>query len=100
MSSPGSPTRRSAGQSVRPRAPFATGFAAARRPRGSEGSAWPSSPRSSTDSPVSMDPEYIAVWLEKPIEALGDQKPIQLIRQGKAGRVARLVSELESPGAV
>ena len=47
-----------------------------------------------------MDPDYIAVWLEKPIEALGDRKPIQLIRQGKATRVARLVSELESPGAV
>lgn len=47
-----------------------------------------------------MDPDYIPVWLEKPIEALGDQKPIRLIRQGKAARVARVVSGLESPGAV
>ena len=46
-----------------------------------------------------MEPDYIAVWMEKPIEALGDRKPITLIRQGKASRVARLVSELESPGA-
>ena len=47
-----------------------------------------------------MDPDYIPVWLERPIEALGDQKPINLIRQGKAARVARVVSGLESPGAV
>jgi uncharacterized protein (DUF2384 family) len=47
-----------------------------------------------------MDPEYIPVWMAKPVEALGDQKPIQLIRQGKATRVARAISALESPGAV
>ena len=44
--------------------------------------------------------EYIPVWLAKPIEALDDQKPLQLIRRGRARRVARVVSELESPGAV
>jgi uncharacterized protein (DUF2384 family) len=47
-----------------------------------------------------MEPDYIPVWLSKPVEALGDQKPIQLIRQGKATRVARVISGLESPGAV
>ena len=47
-----------------------------------------------------MEPDYIPVWMSKPIEALGDQKPLQLIRRGRATQVARLVSELESPGAV
>jgi hypothetical protein len=47
-----------------------------------------------------MDPGYIPVWLSKPIEALDDQKPIALIARGQARRVARLVSSLETPGAV
>ena len=47
-----------------------------------------------------MEPDYIPVWMSKPIEALGDQKPLQLIRRGRATQVARVVSELESPGAV
>jgi uncharacterized protein (DUF2384 family) len=47
-----------------------------------------------------MEPEYIPVWLSKPIEVLDDAKPSDLIAQGRARRVARVVSELESPGAV
>ncbi len=47
-----------------------------------------------------MEPEYIPVWLSKPIEALDDRKPLELIAAGKARSVARVVSELESPGAV
>lgn len=47
-----------------------------------------------------MEPEYIPVWLSKPIEALDDRKPLELIAAGKARAVARVVSELESPGAV
>jgi uncharacterized protein (DUF2384 family) len=47
-----------------------------------------------------VDPEYIPVWLSRPIEALDDRKPFDLIVQGKARQVARVVSELESPGAV
>jgi len=46
-----------------------------------------------------IDPDYIPVWLSKPIEALDDQKPLELIARGRARRVARVVSELESPGA-
>ena len=46
-----------------------------------------------------MEPDYIPVWLSRPIEALDDQKPLELIAQGKARRVARVVSGLESPGA-
>ena len=47
-----------------------------------------------------MRSEYIPVWLSKPIEGLGDEKPIELIRRGKYRRVAALISELEDPGAV
>ena len=43
---------------------------------------------------------YIPVWLSKPIEALDDRKPLELIARGQARRVLRVVSELESPGAV
>jgi len=46
-----------------------------------------------------LDPEYIPVWLSRPIEALDDQKPLELIARGRARLVARVVSELESPGA-
>src|SRR5262249_22971543 len=46
-----------------------------------------------------MRPDYIPVWLSKPIEALDDDKPLELIARGEARRVAQLVSGLESPGA-
>lgn len=47
-----------------------------------------------------MEADYIPVWLSRPIEALDDRKPLELIGRGQARRVARVVSELESPGAV
>jgi transcriptional regulator with XRE-family HTH domain len=47
-----------------------------------------------------MRPEYIPVWMSKPIEALGNEKPVELIRRGQYRRVAALISELEDPGAV
>ena len=43
---------------------------------------------------------YIPVWLAKPIEALDDEKPLDLIGRGEYRRVARVVSELEDPGSV
>lgn len=49
--------------------------------------------------PRVMDAEYIPVWLTKPIEALDDEKPIDVIARGEYRRVARLLSELEDPGA-
>jgi hypothetical protein len=49
--------------------------------------------------PRVMRPEYIPVWLAKPIEALDDDKPIDLIARGEYRRVARIISELEDPGA-
>jgi hypothetical protein len=47
-----------------------------------------------------MNPDYIPVWLVKPLEALDDDKPIDAIARGEYRRVARLISELEDPGAV
>jgi transcriptional regulator with XRE-family HTH domain len=47
-----------------------------------------------------MEPDYIAVWLRKPVPALDDEKPIDLLGRGDYLRVARLISELESPTAV
>jgi hypothetical protein len=46
-----------------------------------------------------MEPDYIPVWLTKPVEALDHEKPIELIARGDYARVARLVSSLEEPGA-
>jgi transcriptional regulator with XRE-family HTH domain len=43
-------------------------------------------------------PESIAVWLNRPILALGDEKPIELIARGEYRRVAKLIAEIEYPG--
>ena len=46
-----------------------------------------------------LDPEYIPVWMNKPVPALDDRKPIELISGGEYLRVARIVSALEEPVA-
>jgi hypothetical protein len=46
-----------------------------------------------------MDPEYIPVWINKPIPALDDRKPLELIARGQYRRVAQVVSALEEPVA-
>jgi hypothetical protein len=46
-----------------------------------------------------MDPEYIPVWINKPIPALDDRKPLELIARGQYRRVAQVVSALEEPAA-
>jgi hypothetical protein len=46
-----------------------------------------------------MDAEYIPVWMSKPVPALDDQKPLDLIARGKFRRVAEVVSALEEPVA-
>jgi len=43
-------------------------------------------------------PESIAIWLNRPILALGDEKPIELIARGEYRRVAKLIAEIEYPG--
>ena len=42
-----------------------------------------------------MEPSYIAVWLRKPVPALAEGKPIDVIASGDYMRVAELVSALE-----
>jgi hypothetical protein len=46
-----------------------------------------------------MRTEYIPVWLATSIEALDEEKPIDLIARGEYRRVARIISELEDLGA-
>jgi len=46
-----------------------------------------------------MDPEYIPVWMNKPIPALDDEKPLGLVARGEYRRVAEVVSALEEPVA-
>ena len=43
-------------------------------------------------------PGSIAVWLNRPILALDDEKPIELIARGEYKRVAKLIAEIEYPG--
>lgn len=42
-----------------------------------------------------MEPAYISLWLRKPVPALRERKPIDLIAAGQYLRVAGLVSALE-----
>jgi uncharacterized protein (DUF2384 family) len=42
-----------------------------------------------------MENSYIPIWLHRPIEALDDRKPLDLLARGHYRRVARVVSALE-----
>jgi len=42
--------------------------------------------------------ESIALWLQRPVLALGDEKPIEMIARGDYRRVAKLIAEIEYPG--
>jgi hypothetical protein len=42
--------------------------------------------------------EAIPVWLNRPVIALDDEKPIELIARGDYKRVARLIAEIKYPG--
>jgi uncharacterized protein (DUF2384 family) len=44
-----------------------------------------------------MEPAYIPVWLHKPVGALDNEKPIDVLAEGEHRRISRLISELESP---
>jgi transcriptional regulator with XRE-family HTH domain len=44
-----------------------------------------------------IEPAYIPVWLRRPVPALHDEKPIDLLARGEWRPVARLISALESP---
>lgn len=45
-----------------------------------------------------MDPSYIPVWLNRPLQVLDDDKPVELLARGDYRRVAALIAELEYPG--
>ncbi len=45
-----------------------------------------------------MDREYIPVWLTRPIEALDDDKPVDVLARGDYRQVAELIAQLEYPG--
>jgi uncharacterized protein (DUF2384 family) len=46
-----------------------------------------------------MQRDFIPIWLTRPIEALDDEKPVEVLARGEYRRVARLIAELEYPGA-
>jgi hypothetical protein len=46
-----------------------------------------------------MQPAFIPIWLTRPIEALDDDKPVDVLARGDYRRIARLIAELEYPGA-
>jgi uncharacterized protein (DUF2384 family) len=41
--------------------------------------------------------DYIPIWLNRPLEALDDEKPVEVLARGDYRRVARLIAELEYP---
>jgi hypothetical protein len=43
-----------------------------------------------------MDPAYVPLWLMKPILALDDRRPLDLIARGRYRELSRLVAELEN----
>lgn len=47
-----------------------------------------------------MDPEYVPVWMRKPIPLLDDDKPLDVIAAGEYRRVSQVVASLESPGGI
>ena len=44
-----------------------------------------------------FDPDYIPVSFRKPVIALCDEKPLDVLARGEYRRVSRVISELESP---
>lgn len=45
-----------------------------------------------------MRANYIAIWLNRPLPALDDDKPVELLARGEYRRVGQLIAELEYPG--
>jgi hypothetical protein len=43
-----------------------------------------------------MDPSYVPLWLQKPLPALGDARPLDALADGRYRDVSRLVAELEN----
>jgi uncharacterized protein (DUF2384 family) len=45
-----------------------------------------------------MEADYIPVWLNRPIEALDDDKPVEVLARGEYRRIPELIAQLEYPG--
>ena len=43
-----------------------------------------------------MSPRYVPLWLLKPVSALEDRRPIELLSKGRYRDVSELVAELEN----
>lgn len=43
-----------------------------------------------------MDPHYVALWLNKPIRALDDERPVERIVRGDTRSVLRVLARLEN----
>ena len=47
-----------------------------------------------------MQPNYVPVWMRKPIPLLDDDKPLDAIAAGEYRRVSKVLAGLEASGAV
>jgi transcriptional regulator with XRE-family HTH domain len=45
---------------------------------------------------LTMDERFVPLWLNKPVLALGDERPLVALRKGRYRDVSRLVAELEN----
>jgi transcriptional regulator with XRE-family HTH domain len=45
-----------------------------------------------------MQPDFVPVWMRKPVPVLDDDKPLDVIAAGDYRRVSRALANLESPG--
>jgi uncharacterized protein (DUF2384 family) len=43
-----------------------------------------------------MDDEYVGIWLQKPLPALDDERPLDALSVGRYRDVSRIVAELEN----
>lgn len=43
-----------------------------------------------------MTPRYVPLWLLKPVPALGDRRPLELLSKGRYRDVSKVVAELEN----
>lgn len=46
-----------------------------------------------------MTPDFIALWLRKPLHVLDDEKPVDVLARGDYTKVSRVIAALESPVA-
>lgn len=46
-----------------------------------------------------VSPEFVALWVRKPLVALDDEKPLDVLARGEYRRISRVIAALESPVA-